>query len=62
MNKLRRKKKRWPVNLGEKESEYFQMLLSSKKTRSRQKLNGDGLSRNHYNRGKRDLGIKLTPN
>ena len=50
------------MNLGEKESDYFQMLLSSKKTRSRQKLNGDGLSRNYYNRGERDLGIELTPN
>lgn len=54
MNKLRRKKD-MAVNLGEKESEYFQMLLSSEKTRSRQKLKQEWqiLSGSYYNRGKK---------
>ena len=52
------------MNLGEKESELLQMLLSSEKTRSRPKLKQGWqiLSRSYYNRGKRDLGIELTPN
>lgn len=51
------------MDLGEKEREYFQMLLGSKKTRIRQKLKQQWqiLFRNYYNMGKRELGIELAP-
>ena len=62
MSKFRRKK-RQSMDLGEKEREYFQMLLGSKKTRIRQKLKQQWqiLFRNYYSMGKRELGIELAP-